>query len=63
MSTKAERFARHIEHIDLYIKHQMGRRTEEERLAFRGKQIKMYDDKLERLKESIISGLNSIKVR
>lgn len=58
---RAERFAKHIEHVDSYIKHQMGRRTEEERAAFREKQIASYNDEIEKLKESIIKGISNIK--
>lgn len=53
MSTKRERFAKHMACVDSYIEHQMCRRTEAEREMFRKKQIAMYDDKLERYSEKL----------
>ena len=60
MSTKQERFAKHMEAVDGYIRHQMYRKTEAEKQAFRTKQIAMYDDRIERyaekLKEALLKG-------
>ena len=57
MSTRKERLAKHLESVDSYIKHQMSRRTETEKLVFRTKQIAMFDDKLERYKERLYKAL------
>ena len=57
MSTRKERLAKHLESVDSYIKHQMSRRTETEKQAFRAKQIAMFDDKLERYKERLCKAL------
>lgn len=59
MSTRKERFAKHMECIESYIQHQMTRRTEAERQAFRQKQIAMYDDDLEKYAEHIKRSLSS----
>jgi len=59
MSNKRERFAQYMAAADSYIKHQMGRRTEGERQAFRQKQIDMYDDELEKCAEKLKRILNS----
>jgi len=61
MSTRKERFTKHLEAVDSYIKHQMSRRTEAEKQAFRTKQIAMYDDKLERYAEKLRMSIDYTK--
>jgi len=58
MSTRKERFAKYMEDAESYIEHQMKRRTEAEKQAFRTKQIAMYDDKLERHVEALKAALD-----
>ena len=53
MSTQNERLTKYLLAVDSYILHQMTRRTEAERQAFRAKQIQQYDDALERYAEKL----------
>ena len=53
MSTKATRLTKHIANVDSYIKHQMTRKSEAERQAFREKMIRQYDDEIEKYSECL----------
>lgn len=57
MSAKKERFTKYMADVDNYITHQMGRKTEAGKLAFRNKQIAMYDDALEKYAENLKKAL------
>ena len=58
MSSRQQRFTEYMEDVDSYIKHQMGGHTEEERRAFREKQIAMYNDTLEKYAEKLKKALS-----
>ena len=60
MSTRNERYAKYMACVDNYILHQMSRRTESEKQAFRAKQITMYSDKTEKQIERFKSALKSL---
>jgi len=61
MSTKKERFAKHVAAVDSFIQHQMPHKSEAERQAFREKIIRQYDDTFERKIEAFKQALEAIK--